>query len=77
MEEEWRAWMHNCTNASEGGGSGGGLRNSKGAKKMNKSPKLGPDGEPVRCSNCGKKGHLGKDCWSKPKKGKAHVAQTE
>jgi hypothetical protein len=27
--------------------------------------------------NCGKKGHWAKNCGSKPKKGKAHVAQTE
>jgi hypothetical protein len=27
--------------------------------------------------NCGKKGHWAKNCCSKPKKGKAHVAQTE
>jgi hypothetical protein len=31
----------------------------------------------VKCLNYGKKGHWAKDCWGKPKKGKAHVAQTE
>jgi hypothetical protein len=51
--------MRNCNNAGEGGGGSG---NGKGAKKTNKSPKLGPDGKPIRCLNCGKKGHLGKDC---------------
>jgi hypothetical protein len=83
MDEEWRARMRNRNNNDEhggsggSGGSGGGSGSSDGAKKMKRSPKLGSDGKPIRCSKCGKKGHLGKDCWSKPKKGKGHVAQAE
>jgi hypothetical protein len=83
MEKEWWPCMRNCNNTDEGGGSDGsggsdsGLGNDDGAKKINKSPKQGPDGNLIRCSNYGKKGHLGKDCWSKPKKGKTHVAQTK
>jgi hypothetical protein len=79
-EEEWWARMRSRNNAGEGGdygGSVGGSENGEGVRKTRKSPKLGLDGKPIRCSNCGKKGHLGKDCWSKPKKGKAHLAQTE
>jgi hypothetical protein len=77
-EEKWASWVKNRVNSSKGGGSG----SSKGGKKPSKTrskedAKLGPDGEPIRCVNYGKKGHWAKDCWPKPKKGKAHVAQTE
>jgi hypothetical protein len=72
-EEEWATQVKSCDSSNKGGGSGGG----DSVKKNKPQVKLGPDGKPIRCSNCGKKGHLGKDCWSKPKKGKAHVAQTE
>jgi hypothetical protein len=75
--------MCNRNNASEGGrsggsiGAGGSSGNGDGAKKTSNTLKLGSDGKPIRCTNCGKKDHLGKDYWSKPKKGKVHVAQTE
>jgi hypothetical protein len=72
-EEEWRAGVHNRNNGADGGGS-----NDKGRKKQPEKKKDSGDGPtPVKCLNCGKKGHLPKDCWSKPKKGEAHVAQTE
>jgi hypothetical protein len=74
-EERW-VCMFNHNNISEGRGSGG-SGNGDGAKKLNKPPKLDPDGKPIRCTNCVMKGHLGKDCWSNPKRGKAHVAQAE
>jgi hypothetical protein len=33
---------------------------------------------PIRCTNCRKKGHWAKDCWSKPRKNeKAHLAEAE
>ena len=36
------------------------------------------DGKPIQCSNCGKRGHLSKNCWSKLRKAeKAHVAQSK
>ena len=39
------------------------------------------DDGPIRCSYCGKRGHLSKNCWSKLKNKetaeKAHVAQSE
>jgi hypothetical protein len=68
--------VKNHKNSGKGGGSGSG----KGRKKLGKPrgrKMLGLDGEPIRCLNCGKKGHWAKDCWSKPKKGNAHLAQIE
>jgi hypothetical protein len=69
-EEEWRACMRSCNNF-DAGGSGGGKSGKKHAEKK-KEPADGPASG--KCLNCGKKGHWAKDCWSKPKKGKAHVA---
>jgi hypothetical protein len=61
-------------NNSDGGGSGGGKSGKKHVEKK-KEPTDGP--APSKRLNCGQKGHWVKDCLSKPKKGKAHVAQTE
>jgi hypothetical protein len=51
------------------------VKNHKNSGKGGGSGSL--DGEPIRCLNCGKKGHWANDCWSKPKKGNAHLAQIE
>jgi hypothetical protein len=72
-EEEWRAHMRSRNNF-DAGGSGGGKSGKKRAEKK-KEPADGL--APGKCLNCGKKGHWAKDCWSKPKKEKAHVARTE
>jgi hypothetical protein len=60
-------------NNSDADGSGSGKIGKKQAEKKKDSID-GPT--PGKCLNCGKKGHWAKDCWSKLKKGKAHVAQT-
>jgi hypothetical protein len=60
-------------NNSDAGGSGGRKRRKKHVEKKEPTDGLALG----KCQNCGKKGHWAKDCWSKPKKGKAHVAQTE
>jgi hypothetical protein len=74
-EEEWRARSRNRNNAADAGGSSSG-KGTKQQPEKKKDP--GGDGSPaVKCLNCGKKGHWAKNCWSKPKKGKAHVAQTK
>jgi hypothetical protein len=71
-EEEWCARMCNRNN-SDTSGSSGGKSNKKQAEKKESIDGPAPD----KCLNCGKKAHWAKDFWSKPKKGKAHVAQTE
>jgi hypothetical protein len=61
-------------NNSNVGGSGDG----KNGKKQEEKKKESTDGLALgKYLNCGKKGHWAKDCWSKLKKRKAHVAQTE
>jgi hypothetical protein len=78
-EEEWLSRLKIRENSGKGGRSG----SNKSGRKTNKSrdkeeAKLGIDGEPIHCLNCGKKGHWAKDCWSKPKKkDKTHLAQVE
>jgi hypothetical protein len=72
LTEEWRAHMRNRNN-SDADSSG----SRKSGKKQAEKKKNSIDGSaPGKCLNCGKKGHWAKDCWSKLKKGKAHVAQT-
>jgi hypothetical protein len=65
----------------QGGGSSSSGKGGKKATKLRgkeEAKKAPTDEEPIRCNNCGKKGHWAKDYWSKPrKKEKAHVAKTE
>jgi hypothetical protein len=62
--------MCSRNNSDTGGG--------KSYKKQAEKKKDSTDGLALgKCLNCCKKGHWAKDCWSKLKKGKAHVAQTE
>jgi hypothetical protein len=72
LTEEWHAHMRNRNNSDAGSSS-----SRKSGKKQAEKKKDSIDGPtPGKCPNCGKKGHWAKDCWSKLKKGRAHVAQT-
>jgi hypothetical protein len=79
-EEEWLACIKIRKNSDKGGGSNSGKGRKKATKSHGKEEekKVPSDDEPIRCTNCGKKGHWAKDYWSKPrKKEKAHVAEIE
>ena len=71
-EEEWLARLKLRDNTGESNGPS----NRKGGKKPWKShvrtrgkdgdqKKESTDGRPIQCSNCGKRGHLSNNCWSK------------
>ena len=71
-EEEWLARLKLSNNTSESNRPS----SRKGGKKPWKShghtrgkegdqKKESIDGRPIQCSNCGKRGHMNKNCWSK------------
>ena len=76
-EKEWLARLKLHDNTGESNEPS----NRKGGMKPWKSHKESTDGRPIQCSNCGKRGHLSKNCWSKlrnkEKAEKAHEAQSE
>ena len=72
-EEEWLARLKLRDNTGESNGSSS---SRKGGKKpwMSHGRTRGKDGNqkmestngrPIQCSNCGKRGHLSRNCWSK------------